>query len=94
MQREPETSHERQAYANFVFPKREQAHDFTGMINELDWQVEIEFAADRGCWRVRVERKILTFHQFVAVWLATLTARAATVGGDYDGWGVIKNDAS
>ena len=86
---ETETSHERQVYAHFIFPTQQQAQDFAVLIPEQQWKVSVDFAAERGHWRVAVERQILILHREISVWLATLTARATAAGGDYDGWGRV-----
>ena len=93
MLREPETSHERQVYAHFIFSTEWQARDFARLINERDWRVGVAYAPERGQWRVEVERRIQLLHREVSVWLSALTARAASAGGDYDGWGKVDKDA-
>lgn len=84
---EAETTDERLAYANFVFPNRHQALAFANCIIEKEWQVSVSYTDDSKMWRATVERKIQILHREVNCWLATLTVRAAQMGGDYDGWG-------
>lgn len=87
---EPETSHERQVYAHFVFSTEQQARDFSTLISERDWKVHIAYAPERAQWRAEVERTIQILHRDISIWLSALTARAAAVGGDYDGWGKVE----
>jgi hypothetical protein len=89
MPHEPEPAQEtREIYADFIFSERQQALDFAELVG--DGTVSVAFAAERKRWRATVRRRIQPVFRDITVWLSTLTARAATVGGDYDDWGKVR----
>lgn len=84
---EPLTNTLKPVYAHFVFLEQPPALAFAKLVVEQEWTVRVAYAPDRGQWQATVRRAIHPVFQEITVWLATLTARAATVGGDLDGWG-------
>jgi hypothetical protein len=88
---EPLTKTLKPVYANFVFSEQPSALAFAKLVVEHDWAVGVAYAPSRGQWQATVRRAIHPVFQEITVWLATLTARAATVGGELDGWGHQNN---
>lgn len=83
---ELETIDARQACAHFVFPSRQEALAFANSIIERDWCVSVTYLKDHERWRATVKRHIQTLHREINSWLAALRVRAASMGGEYDGW--------
>jgi hypothetical protein len=88
---EPLTKTLKPIYADFVFREETLALAFGKLVTERDWSVGVAYAPNRGRWQATVRRAIHPVFQEITVWLATLTARATTVGGELDGWGHQKN---
>jgi hypothetical protein len=84
---EPLTKTLKPVYADFAFKEQPAALAFAKLVIEREWTVGVAYAPNRGQWQATVRREIHPVFQEITVWLATLTARAATVGGELDGWG-------
>ncbi len=77
----------REIYADFIFTERQKALDFARLVAEREGTVSVAYASERERWRATVQRRMEPLYRDITVWLAALTARAATVGGDHDDWG-------
>ncbi|MDR3409945.1 MAG: ribonuclease E inhibitor RraB [Formivibrio sp.] len=86
-QDEPLTDTLKPIYARFIFDEQEQALAFAGLINEPDWTVSVDYAPSRARWQASVRRQIRPMFRDITIWLVTLTARMALLGGECDGWG-------
>jgi hypothetical protein len=84
---EPLTDSYKPIYAHFIFMQEQQARAFAQTIVEPEWTVNVAYAPERKRWQATVRRLIHPVFRDITVWLATLTARAATVDGERDGWG-------
>ena len=84
---EPLTDSYKPIYAHFVFVQEQQALAFARTIVEPEWTANVAYAPERRRWQATVRRQIHPVFRDITVWLATLTARAATVNGERDGWG-------
>ena len=84
---EPLTDTLKPIYANFIFKERPQALSFVKLVAEHEWTVSVAYAPERRRWQATVRRQIYPVFQEITVWLMTLTARAAMVGGHRDDWG-------
>lgn len=83
---EPLTKTLKPIYANFAFSEQPSAIAFAKLVPEHDWAVGGGLRAQS--WAVAGHRAAATHPVFqeITVWLATLSARAATAGGELDGW--------
>jgi hypothetical protein len=84
---EPLTKTLKPVYADFVFREQPSALAFAELVTEREWTVDVAYAPNRGQWQATVRRAIHPVFREITVWLATLSARAATAGGELDGWG-------
>jgi hypothetical protein len=86
-QDEPLTDTLKPIYARFIFDKHQHALAFAELIVEPGWTVSVDYAPSRARWQATVRRQIRPVFRDITIWLITLTARTATLGGEADGWG-------
>ncbi|MEN6451636.1 MAG: ribonuclease E inhibitor RraB [Thermoguttaceae bacterium] len=76
----------------FAFPDRNKAIEFAAMVDERDLEVCISVYRERKCWQAIVKRHMVPTHRRITKLEQTLTERAASVGGNGDGWGCMHVD--
>ena len=74
----------------FVFPEREQSLRFAGLVPEKDFEVCLSFYEERESWQVIVRKHMVPEHGTIGRIERELTQRAASVGGEADGWGCMR----
>lgn len=74
----------------FAFPAREQSLDFARMVSEREFEVCLSFYKERDIWQAIVKKFMVPEHGAIGQIEATLSERAALVGGEPDGWGCMR----
>ncbi len=77
---------ETQLYFRFTFAAEAQALAFVRML-EPEFAASTMYAVNLQRWQVVVQRRLPPLHSAASAVLTELNARAATVGGEENGWG-------
>ena len=81
-----DNSAETRLYFRFTFAAEAQALAFVRML-EPGSAASMMYAANLQRWQVVVQRRLPPLHSAASAALTELNARAATVGGEENGWG-------
>ncbi len=74
----------------FVFPHRDQAIQFAGSVDEVEYEVCISRYEEKSMWQTIVKKHMIPDHTEITRIETDLSARAASVGGFADGWGCMR----
>lgn len=70
----------------FIFSKRAQSLDFAHAVPELDYEICLSYYEEREMWQAEVKIYMIPEHSEITRIEADLSARAAPLGGQADGW--------
>jgi hypothetical protein len=87
MPHESEPAPDTQIYARFVFSQERQALEFARLVSDHEGKVNVSYSSERARWQATVRQQMQPLFRDVTGWLTMLTARAAKVSGERDGWG-------
>ena len=72
-----------------VFPERQQALAFAGMVDDRKLRVCIAYNERREMWDAIVQRYMMPAHSDITTFELLLARQAESVGGKTDGWGCM-----